>query len=183
MIEKIDPSGHLLIADNDENVLISTTELLRKAGYSCTPARDGLEALQALKTIEYDLLIAETQIPGNEELELAQAARFIAPNMPVMIFTAYPSLPSAVASIQLRVTAYLIKPVEPSTLLQHVKTSIADHRVFKRKEILAERSMVFTWAIEETIQILADTRSAFKSRRLSGLRRKLERLLSSGCTE
>jgi DNA-binding NtrC family response regulator len=183
MIETMDSSGRILIADNDESVLITTTDLLRKAGYPCTPARDGLEALQALEANEYDLLIAEIQMPGNEELELVRAARFFAPNMPVIIFTAYPSLPSAIASIQLRVTAYLVKPVEFSTLVQHVKTNIAGYHAFKRKETFVERTMVFTWAIEETIQVLADTRNSFKSRRLSGLRRKLERLLASGRTE
>ena len=183
MNEKNDSAGHLLIVDNDENVLKSTTELLREAGYSCTPARDGLEALKALKSIEYDLLITEVRMSGHDDLELVRAAGFYAPNMPVIILTAHPSLASAITATHLRVGAYLVQPVETSTLLQHVRTGIADHRALKHKEILAERSMVFTWAVEETIQILADTQRAFKSRRLSGLRRKLERIVASGCTE
>jgi DNA-binding NtrC family response regulator len=133
--------------------------------------------------MEYDLLIAEVHMSGNEELGLVRAARFYAPNLPVILFTAYPSLSSAITSIQLRVAAYLVKPVEFSTLIQHVRTSIAENRASRCKENLAERSMVYTWAMEEAIQILDDTRSAFKSRRLSGLRRKLERLLASGYTE
>jgi DNA-binding NtrC family response regulator len=182
MIETMD-SGRILIAESDESVLLTTTDLLQSEGYQCASVRDGVEAIQALEADDYDLLIAEIRMPGNEALELFHAASQYAPGMPAIVLTAHPSLQTAIDSIQLPVTAYLIKPVQPSVLIQNVRTSIADYQAFKRKKALVERTIVYTWAIEETIQILADTRSSFKSRRLSGLRRKLERLLASGRTE
>jgi len=61
--------GRILIADCDENVLLTTTDLLQSAGYQCTPVRDGVEALQALVENEYDLLITEIRVSFNEDLE------------------------------------------------------------------------------------------------------------------
>jgi DNA-binding NtrC family response regulator len=178
-IETMDSSGSILIADTDETTLAETTDLLQKEGFQCTPVQDGFEALRELEANHYDLLITEIQMPGNEALELVKATSGSTPLMPVIIFSAHPSLESAIASIQLPVTAYLVRPVQPSVLLQHVRMSIADYKVSRSREALLEHTMVFIWAIEETIQVLTSTRSSFKSKRLASLRRKLEQILAA----
>jgi response regulator RpfG family c-di-GMP phosphodiesterase len=183
MIGAMESSGRILIADSDESGLSATTDLLQKEGFQCTPVRNGCEAGRELGVNHFDLLITETQMPGNEDLELIRTMNRYAPGMPAIILTAYPSLGSAIASVHLPVTAYLAKPVQPSLLFQHAKTSIANYQAFKRTEAFAGRTFIYAEAIEETIQILSDTRSSFKSRRLSGLRRKLEQLLAGGRTE
>jgi DNA-binding NtrC family response regulator len=172
-------AGRILIADNDKSVLLTTADLLQSEGYQCTCVLDGHEAFQALKVNEFDLLIAEIHMPGNEDLELVQAAAHFAEGMPVILFASDPCLPSAISSVHLPVTAYLIKPVQPSVLLHHVKASIANYQAYKQREVFAERTIVFTWAIEETIRVLESTRSSFKSKTLAALRRKLERLIAS----
>jgi DNA-binding NtrC family response regulator len=183
MIETMGKSGQILVADNDEIIVSTISDLLEDEGFVCTPIHSSSEGIRTLEVNHYDLLITEPQMRGNEELELIQAAHRYAPGMPAIIYTAHPTLCTAVASIQLPVTAYLVKPVESSLLLQHVKMSIADYRAYKKREALLQRSAVYAWAIEETIQILAATRSSFNSRRLSGLRRKLEKILASGQIE
>ncbi len=187
-LNNLDTTGRILIADPNESVLLTTADLLRKEGYECAPVRDGLEAIRALEANEYDLMIAEINMPGNEELELVQAASRCEQGMPVIVYTGYPTLRSAIASIQLPVTAYLVKPVEFSVLLDQVKASIANHPAFKRRGALLESFQIkqdkldqidlLTRAIQETIQVLEATRSAFKSKQLAALRRKLERILA-----
>jgi DNA-binding NtrC family response regulator len=173
---------HILIADSDENILSTTTGLLQEAGYQCFPVRDGFEAFRALEADEYDLLITEIGIPGNEDLELVWSAYRYAQGMPVIICTGHPSLHSAITSIQLAVAAYLIKPVEFNVLLRYVKEGIASYHDFKLhgSEDTREQIDQLTNAIEETIRVLQDTRSAFKSQQLAALRVKLQQLLASG---
>lgn len=169
--------GRILILEPDEANLLNMTDLLQKEEYQCTSAQKWHDFIEALDANEYDLVIAEIQIPGQEGTELIQAIEWHAPGMPVIIHTAYPSLQSAIASIQLPVTAYLVKPVQPEVLLQYVDMSIVNYKASKRKESLLERTMIFTWAIEDTIQVLESTRSAFKSQKLAALRRQLEQIL------
>jgi DNA-binding NtrC family response regulator len=178
-------SSRILVADSDENFLLSTVDLLQREGYQCTPARDGSAAFRALEANEYDLLITEIDIPGNEHLELVWSVNRYEPGMPIIICTGHPSLRSAVTSIHLSVTAYLIKPVEFNVLLHLVKSCISDYHNFKlhgsddeMKEVDRLRS-----AIQETIGVLQSTRSSFKSKKLANLRRKLERLLATGLPE
>ena len=184
MIETMDPFGRILIADPDKAYLSVTTDLLQREGYLCTSVPDCIEAYRALEANEYDLLIAEIGMPGNGELQLVQAARRFAPRMPVILLTGRPSMHSALASIHLSVSAYLIKPVEFSFLLHHIKVSIADHHDFKlHNEVEMKQIDALTSAIAETIEILQSTRSSFNSKKLAALRRKLERLLASGQPE
>ena len=188
MIETMDSLGRILIADADETNLLTATNLLERAGYQCTPLRDGVDAVRELAVNEYDLLITETNVPGNEEFELVRAVSHYAEGMPVIIITRFPSLHTAIASVQLRVTAYLIKPVEASLLIDWVKTSIANYREIKgivtsSEEFQSQTNKVqqvelLSSAIEETIQILQSTRSSFKSKKLAALRRKLQHLLA-----
>ena len=102
----MDSSSRIFIADSDQNILLTMADLLQREGYHCTPARDGFEACRALDTIEYDLLITEIQMPGNEEMELVWSARKHVPRMPVIISTGQPTLHSAMAAIELSVAAY-----------------------------------------------------------------------------
>jgi CheY-like chemotaxis protein len=129
---------------------------------------------------EYDLLLTEIRLPGNEELELVWSAYRSAPGMPVIIYTRHPSLGSAIHSIQLSVTAYLVKPVEFNVLLHYVKEGIANHHGFKLHGSEHDMSQIdqLTSAIQETIDALQATRRSFKSRQLAALRRKLERLIA-----
>jgi len=184
-----DSIGRILIADQDESFLSATTDLLQKEGYVCTPVRDGLEALQALKGHEFDLLITEIQMTGNQELELIRAVPIYTEGIPVIIYTAGPSLGTAIASNQLGVSAYFIKPVEFSVLLHHVKMNIANYHNHNRSMDAREGLQycqdkmgqidLLTSAITETVQVLETTKSSFKSKKLAALRRKLERLLAS----
>jgi DNA-binding NtrC family response regulator len=189
MIETMGSFGRILIADSDESALLTTNDLLQKAGYQCTLVREGIEAFRALEADQYDLLITEIRMPGNEELELIQGASRYRDGVPVIIYTQYPSLRTAIASIQLPVTAYLIKPVEPSFLIHQVKMGIASAPDLKRRATSGEgldgcrdevdRIDQLTSAIREAIQVLKSTQISFRSRKLAVLRRKLEQLLNT----
>ena len=121
--------GRILIADDEEIFLISTADLLREQGYECVCVPDGQEALAKLTNEKFDLLIADIKMPGNEELELIHQVQRIAESLPVILVTGYPSIESAIQSVQLPVIAYLRKPIEFEHLLTQVQISINYYRV------------------------------------------------------
>ena len=122
--------GRILIADDEEFFLRTTTELLNNEGYDCSHARNGESALDKLKTCEFDLLISDIHMPGNSELELVRELREIAEGMPVILITGNPSLETATKSIQLPVAAYMTKPLDFDMLLVQVKSSITTYRTY-----------------------------------------------------
>jgi len=122
--------GRIVIADDEETFLYSTADLLRKQGYQCDCALDAAAAAELLRANDYDLLIADIKMPDNEELEFIQGIPLIAEDMPIILVTAYPSLYSAIQSVQLPVVAYMIKPIEFDELLVRVQRSIKIFRGF-----------------------------------------------------
>ena len=155
--------GRILIADDEETFLHSTADLLRREGYECDCVPDGISAAEALRSNGYDLLIADIKMPGNPQLELIRDLPNTAEGMPVVLVTGYPSLKSAIQSIQLPVVAYLVKPVDFSELLARVQTSIEKFRVYRT--ICSVRESLQKWhkdltSIEEVLTGTTDGSSS-----------------------
>lgn len=117
--------GHILIADDEEIFLQTTAALLRREGYACTCVSNAAAVAELLPQAPFDLLIADIKMPGNPNLELIRDLPRLAQALPVILVTAYPSLDSAIQSIQLPVVAYLVKPVEFSELLSETRNALA----------------------------------------------------------
>lgn len=122
--------GRILIADDDETFLYSTADILRKKGYECYCALNGESAVELLSIAEYDLLIADINMPGNPGLELIQDSRLINSAMPAILVTGYPSIKTAIKSVQLPVLAYMVKPVHFDELLTNVKKAMESSRAY-----------------------------------------------------
>ncbi|MFL5520546.1 MAG: response regulator, partial [Gemmatimonadales bacterium] len=100
-------SGRILFADDEATFLKATADLLRREGYEVDEVPDGACAMEKVAAGPYDLLITDLEMPGNSDLQLVRAIAEKSGGLPVIILTGYPSVRSAVASIELPVAAYL----------------------------------------------------------------------------
>ncbi len=123
--------GRILIADDDDTVLKSTAELLRLRGYECHCAADASTASGLLSRHRYHVLICDLKMPGNLRLELVKHVQETARGTQVILITGYPSLESAIHSIEPPVSAYLIKPVKFDELLAKVQNCVARSHVLR----------------------------------------------------
>ena len=117
--------GRILIADDEPTFLSSTAELLRGEGFTVDAVGNGEGALKAITTAPYDLMITDLEMPGNADLDLVRQVAHVSGGLPIIIITGFPSVRSAVASIELPVAAYLVKPVHFPELLQRVSSPAA----------------------------------------------------------
>jgi CheY-like chemotaxis protein len=114
----------ILIADDDASCRKTTSALLKSFGYECHCAASGQEACVFLENGEFDLLISDIEMPGNRDLHLIETLPQVQAGLPVILMTGYPTVQTAVQSIGLSVTAYLIKPVDPEVLLEKVAHAV-----------------------------------------------------------
>jgi DNA-binding response OmpR family regulator len=122
--------GRILLADDEPTFVEATAELLRLEDYECDTVADGDTALKRIDSTAYHLLISDLMMPGNDDLGLVRQLSDRAGGLPVIILTAYPSTRTAIASIELPVTAYLVKPVVFPELLDKVETAVSRFRAF-----------------------------------------------------
>ena len=96
-------------------------------------------ALARVAEGQYDLLITDLEMPGNADLQLVRDVGERSGGLPVIILTGYPSVRSAVASIELPVAAYLTKPVSFPLLLEKVQKAVARFRSYQAMQRTEDR--------------------------------------------
>lgn len=115
----------LLLADDEPTFLSATADWLRLQGFACDCAADAHEAARMLTEGRYHLVISDIRIPGNTALEFVRSVRELAPGVPVILVTGYPSAETAIQSIDMPVMAYLVKPLDYEKLLAKVREGVA----------------------------------------------------------
>jgi two-component system, NtrC family, response regulator AtoC len=119
-------TSKILIADDDETFLLATTDLLRREGYECYYAPDAMTVIETLKSVKFDLLISDVNMPGNNKLELIIKLKEIAEGLPVILVTGSPLPDTQIQSLKPPVIACLNKPLDFEELLTHVRSSLKD---------------------------------------------------------
>src|SRR5581483_6768062 len=109
--------ARILLADDESLFLSATAQLLRRAGYECLCVSDGRAALEALQRESFDAALVDLNMPGNLKLELLREGRSQRPDVPLIVVTGMPTLPSAIESVRLGITDYLLKPLDIDDLL------------------------------------------------------------------
>jgi DNA-binding response OmpR family regulator len=124
-------NGRILLADDEQIFCDSTAELLRREGYICDCVPDAQAAIEKLKQQTYDLLIADIKMPGNPNLELIKELPKIAKGTFAILVTGFPSQKTAIESVQLPVTAYMVKPIDFEELKKNVAHAIGQKNLFQ----------------------------------------------------
>ena len=149
--------GRILYADDEAACLTTFSNRLRKEGYECVTALDGLIAAELLGEQEFDCLISDIHMLGNTKLEFIQIVKQKHPGLPVILVTAYPSMDTAVEAIGLPVVSYLVKPFLPAVLLSAVEGAVCRSRLLRQFD--ATRSNLEQW-LSEVNQLEAGLRAA-----------------------
>ena len=68
-------SKHVLIADDEANIVISLEFLMQREGHRVSIARDGDAALEAIRRERPDLVLLDVMMPGKSGFEVCQAVR------------------------------------------------------------------------------------------------------------
>jgi two-component system OmpR family response regulator len=109
------PLRVLLVEDDDDNRELMT-EVLESVGYAVVAAAGGAEGLRQLADQGADVVVTDVGMPGMGGLELARAAKKIAPAVPVIIVTGYAERDDIATARGHEVDVVLVKPVDPDLL-------------------------------------------------------------------
>jgi DNA-binding NtrC family response regulator len=124
--EQLTPPRSVLVVDDDQNSRLSLALILKRAGYQVATVGRTCEALDILRTGNFNLIILDITMPENR-LTLLPTVLCIYPHLSVLVFTAHWSPETAMELEQLGVQAHLEKPVTPGQLLDCVETILKKH--------------------------------------------------------
>lgn len=116
----------LLVEDDDDNRELMV-EVLQAAGHEVLSASSGPEGLRTLSEQTIDVLVTDVGMPGMGGLEVAKAAKAIAPTVPVVVVTGWAEREDIAQAKGHDVDAVLIKPVDPDALTAAVANAARGH--------------------------------------------------------
>ena len=141
----------ILIVENDANVRQAIAQVLEIEGYNVQQAHDGAVAMSYVNQLTPDLIISDIQLPNINGTELyrkvRQDARWTA--IPFIFLTSQDSPEEIQRGRELGVEDYLIKPIEPDSLVR-----IVTARLLRAAEL---KIALIDQAYLETINVLANT--------------------------
>jgi DNA-binding NtrC family response regulator len=115
---------NILIIDDDPIIQQSLKDALKIEGYHVDSAKTGQEAINKSQNNFYNLAILDIKLPDIEGTRLLEKMHKTTPKMMKIMVTGYPDLDNAIQSLNLGADAYLIKPINPKTLLKVVKEKL-----------------------------------------------------------
>ncbi len=104
--------SRVLVADDERGICDAFAAFLIADGHTPVICANGKEAVQAVREQVPDVAFLDVQMPGGGGLDALSEIRAIAPDLPVMVMTAYGSLETAKQAIELGAFDYLGKPLE-----------------------------------------------------------------------
>ena len=118
-------AAHLLLVDDDPDLLKLLSMRLTGAGYVVTAASSAEEALAQIDVARPQLVVSDVQLPGRDGLQLFDEIRAHHPALPVILLTAHGTIPDAVEATARGVFTYLTKPFDGKALLEKIAQALA----------------------------------------------------------
>ncbi|MEK9142029.1 MAG: response regulator [Nitrospirota bacterium] len=156
----------ILLADDEETFRRSTARLLEQEGYQCDCAQDSQEASRVL-TKAHDVLISDIRMPGNMQFEFLREVRSRFPLLPIVLVTGYPSVQTAVESLRLSFTDYLLKPVDWPDLRRAVSDAIKKTSLVRMTTSVQEEASRLVASLEHLQESLPQLGSGANERELA----------------
>ncbi|KMW59711.1 DNA-binding response regulator PetR [Candidatus Rhodobacter oscarellae] len=114
------PDAHLLIVDDDERIRGLLQKFLMRNGFWVTAARDAAHARSVLSGLEFDMIVLDVMMPGEDGLSLTRALRAEGTTTPILLLTARGDTDDRIEGLAAGADDYLPKPFEPKELLLRI---------------------------------------------------------------
>ncbi|WP_298937912.1 response regulator [uncultured Ruegeria sp.] len=111
--------AHLLIVDDDERIRDLLKKFLMRNEFLVTAARDAAHARRVLSGLDFDLIVMDVMMPGEDGVSLTRALRETN-TTPILLLTARGETEHRIAGLEAGADDYLAKPFEPKELLLRI---------------------------------------------------------------
>ena len=117
----INNQAHILIVDDDERIRNLLQKFLLRNGFFSSIARDAAHARRLLSSIEFDMIVLDVMMPGEDGLSLTIDLRKTL-TTPILLLTAKSESNERIMGFEAGADDYLTKPFEPKELVLRINS-------------------------------------------------------------
>src|SRR5579859_956677 len=145
--QKLMNNSRLLLVDDEASIRLTLGTILQLRGYDVTAVRSVPEALSAIQSAQYDVLVSDLNIgEPYDGFMIASAMRRVQPTVVNVMITGYPAFETALESIRQQVDDYLVKPTDIDQLVELIEGK------------LRARKMLPNVQLKRAVQVIHDNR-------------------------
>lgn len=117
----------VLVVDDDDSILKLETKVLTAFGFEVRVAHSGLEALQAVREEEFQVVLLDLMMPGMSGLAVCRLLRADrrSAELPIIFVTAKGAEEASAAAVAAGGVRFLLKPFSASALVEEVRRAVA----------------------------------------------------------
>lgn len=153
------PQIRILVVDDDKAICEYVTTILERDGMSVVSLTNPLQAEEEVRNGNFHLIILDLMMPKMDGIEVLRRIRKIDNDVAVVIFTGYPNLESAVATMKLDAVDYITKPFQVEEVVARVETHLALRRLQRNLQEANQR-------MERELALAAQVQASFMQRTL-----------------
>ena len=114
----------ILVIDDEQIVLDSVNKILSDENFIVDLAISSREGLDRAMNQDYDMVLTDIRMPEIGGMRILRDIKRAKPAVPVVIFTGYATVQSAVQAMKLGATNYIEKPITPDLLITSIKKAL-----------------------------------------------------------
>ena len=139
----------VLVVDDERSNVESLEKIFTREGMRVLTAFDAKRALEQIRTHKVDVVLTDLMMPGTTGLELLRAIKQVAPDVEVVLMTAFGSVEAAVSAMREGAYDFVEKPLKRVTIVKSVRQAaerqklVAENRILKDEiKLLTKRELV-----------------------------------------
>lgn len=127
-------SGLILVVDDNQIVLKSTSLSLKRHGYSTITCDNAREALDKIQNTDVDVILTDIVMPDVSGIDLLDSIHTFIPEVPVILMTGYADMDKVVEAIKKGAFDFIIKPYKGEQLLHSVEKAVKYRRLIEMEK-------------------------------------------------
>jgi DNA-binding NtrC family response regulator len=128
----------IMLIDNEEGLCRMMEAVLTDSGYAVTAFTRSFDAVEKFAPDQFDLVVTDIKMPGLDGLEVLQRIKARAPEMPVIMITAYATVEMSIQALRKGAYDMLTKPFEPEELVYRVQNALQHTKLLEENRELRE---------------------------------------------
>ena len=121
----------ILVVDDDAIVIKSCKRILEAEGFEVSSVPGADNALETMKTSDFDLLLIDVKMPKRDGMYLMREIKKNWPEIPTIIMSGYPTPETISEVLKLGATLFIPKPFKPDELVKSIRQALKNMPVKK----------------------------------------------------
>lgn len=124
---------NILLVDDEKTMVKYLSKRLIKKGFEISIAYNGLDALEQVKEVNFDVVLLDVLMPGMNGIDTLKEIKKIKPQTEVIMLTGHASVEVGIEGMKAGAFNYIMKPFDPNELVTEINLAYEQRRIMKKE--------------------------------------------------